>query len=50
MTRRIVLLALAAAALAACSTSSDETWVGKNAGVTVDSFPEQHAQPPAGGR
>ena len=40
MTRRLVLLALAAA-LAACSTSRDETWVGKNSGVTVDSFPEE---------
>jgi hypothetical protein len=47
--RRLVLLAAAAAALAACSTSRDETWVGKNADVTVDSFPED-APPPADGR
>lgn len=44
MTRRLVLLALAAA-LAACSTSRDETWVGKNSGVTVNSFPDE--APPA---
>jgi hypothetical protein len=47
--RRLVLLLAAAAALAACSTSRDETWVGKNAGVTVDSFPEEAPPPQAGG-
>ena len=49
MTRRLVLLALAAA-LAACSTSRDETWVGKNSGVTVDSFPDEPKPAPADGR
>ena len=44
MKRGLALLALAAA-LAACSTSRDETWVGKNSGVTVDSFPDE--KPPA---
>jgi len=48
--RRLVLLVAAAAALAACSTSRDETWVGKNADVTVDSFPEDAPPPPADGR
>jgi hypothetical protein len=48
--RRLVLLALAAAALAACSTSSGETWVGRNSGVTVDSFPEDAPPPSADGR
>lgn len=37
---RLSLLVLAIAALAACSTSNRETWIGKNVGVTVDSSGE----------
>jgi hypothetical protein len=37
--RRGVVLLLLALAAAACSTSRDETWVGENADVTVDSIP-----------
>lgn len=47
MSRRLALLAIAAAALAACSTSRDETWVGKNADVTINSFPDEKPSPPA---
>ena len=49
MRRGLVLLALAAA-LAACSTSRDETWVGQNAGVDVDSFPDDPPPAPADAR
>ena len=49
MTRRLVLLALTAAALAACSTSRDETWVGANAAVAVDSFPDDAPHSPDAG-
>jgi hypothetical protein len=44
---RIAALLVALAALGACSTPRDETWIGKGVGVTVDSSKET---PPAGVR
>lgn len=49
MKRRLALAlvtALATLAASACSSTHDESWIGKNVGVTVDS----EAQPPAPGR
>jgi len=34
---RIALLLAVFAVLAACATARDETWIGKNVGVAVDS-------------
>ena len=39
------VLICSALLLAGCATSRDETWIGKNVGVTVDSSKE--APPPA---
>jgi hypothetical protein len=42
---RIAFLVAVLAALAACSTSR-ETWIGRNVGVTVDSAGMPSAPPP----
>jgi hypothetical protein len=34
---RLALLVALVAVLGACSTTSDDTWIGKNVGVAVDS-------------
>ena len=41
MTSRVrVLLLLAVVSTAGCAASKNETWIGSNVGVTVDSSPQ----------